>query len=170
MRPAAAPSLPPYTSRAMQMTTTPGPKSTVLLEVELPPERLTRSIDDAVRRLAKRVRVPGFRPGKAPRPVLERHLAAVPHGGRRLVAFLGSTIGNLYVEERRAFLGALADQLDPQGQRAARRVAGGGLGALDDVHADCSGRDGDGNERIGWHIHAAGQHSSGAPAAHRSGH
>src|SRR6187549_1068354 len=59
---------------AMQFTTTPGPKSTVLLEVELPPERLTRSIDDAVRRLAKRVRVPGFRPGKAPRPVLERHL------------------------------------------------------------------------------------------------
>jgi trigger factor len=58
----------------MQMTATPGPKSTVLLEVELPPERLTRSIDDAVRRLAKRVRVPGFRPGKAPRPVLERHL------------------------------------------------------------------------------------------------
>jgi len=58
----------------MQMTTTPGPKSTVLLEVELPPERLDRSIDDAVRRLAKRVRVPGFRPGKAPRPVLERHL------------------------------------------------------------------------------------------------
>ena len=58
----------------MQTTTTPGPKSTVLLEVELPPERLTRSIDDAVRRLAKRVRVPGFRPGKAPRPVLERHL------------------------------------------------------------------------------------------------
>src|SRR5689334_12709372 len=67
-------SLPPYTSRAMQLTTTPGPKSTVLLEVELPPERLTRSIDDAVRRLAKRVRVPGFRPGKAPRAVLERHL------------------------------------------------------------------------------------------------
>src|SRR4051795_9016696 len=58
----------------MQLTTTPGPKSTVLLEVELPPERLARSIDDAVRRLAKRVRVPGFRPGKAPRPVLERHL------------------------------------------------------------------------------------------------
>ena len=58
----------------MQMTTTPRPKSTVLLEVELPPERLDRSIDDAVRRLAKRVRVPGFRPGKAPRPVLERHL------------------------------------------------------------------------------------------------
>jgi trigger factor len=58
----------------MQTTTTPGPKSTILLEVELPPERLTRAIDDAVRRLSRRTRVPGFRPGKAPRPVLERHL------------------------------------------------------------------------------------------------
>jgi trigger factor len=58
----------------MQMTQTPGPRSTVVLEVELPPERLTRAIDDAVRRLARRARVPGFRPGKAPRPVLERHL------------------------------------------------------------------------------------------------
>lgn len=32
---------------------------------------------------------------------------------RRLVAFLGGTIGNLYVEERRAFLGALTDALTP---------------------------------------------------------
>jgi L-histidine N-alpha-methyltransferase len=32
---------------------------------------------------------------------------------RRLVAFLGGTIGNLYVEERGAFLGALADHLLP---------------------------------------------------------
>ncbi len=58
----------------MQITTTPGPKSTILLEVELPVERLTRAIDDAVRALSRRTRVPGFRPGKAPRPVLERHL------------------------------------------------------------------------------------------------
>jgi trigger factor len=58
----------------MQTTTTPGPKSTIQLEVELPPERLGRAIDDAVRRLSRRTRVPGFRPGKAPRPVLERHL------------------------------------------------------------------------------------------------
>jgi trigger factor len=58
----------------MQITKTPGPKSTVLLEIELPPERLARATDDAVRRLSRRTRVPGFRPGKAPRPVLERHL------------------------------------------------------------------------------------------------
>ena len=41
------------------------------------------------------------------------HLAHLPNGGRRLVAFLGGTIGNLYVEERAAFLGALADSLAP---------------------------------------------------------
>ena len=41
------------------------------------------------------------------------HLGHLPRGGRRLVAFLGGTIGNLYVEERAAFLGVLADSLDP---------------------------------------------------------
>jgi L-histidine N-alpha-methyltransferase len=41
------------------------------------------------------------------------HLAHLPRGGRRMVAFLGGTIGNLYVEERAAFLGALADTLEP---------------------------------------------------------
>ncbi|KAA1420904.1 L-histidine N(alpha)-methyltransferase [Nocardioides humilatus] len=38
------------------------------------------------------------------------HLTGYRH---KLVAFLGGTIGNLYVEERGAFLGALADSMDP---------------------------------------------------------
>jgi trigger factor len=58
----------------MQITRTAAPKSTVRLEIELPPERLDRAVDAAVRALARRTRIPGFRPGKAPRPVLERHL------------------------------------------------------------------------------------------------
>ena len=41
------------------------------------------------------------------------HLAHLPRDDRKLVAFLGGTIGNLYVEERRAFLGALADSCEP---------------------------------------------------------
>ena len=65
---------PPYTSRAMQITRTSAPRSTIQLEIELPPERLDRAVGDAVRALARRTRVPGFRPGKAPRQVLERHL------------------------------------------------------------------------------------------------
>jgi trigger factor len=58
----------------MNVTATPVAKSSIKLEVELPPERLTRAVDDAVRRLSRRTRVPGFRPGKAPRNMLERVL------------------------------------------------------------------------------------------------
>ena len=55
----------------MNVTATPAPKSSVILEVELPSERLDRAVGEAVRALSKRTRVPGFRPGKAPRGVLE---------------------------------------------------------------------------------------------------
>jgi L-histidine N-alpha-methyltransferase len=41
-----------------------------------------------------------------------RHLDAVPAGGRRLVAFLGGTIGNLLPAERAAFLTALRSTMD----------------------------------------------------------
>ena len=58
----------------MKVTTSPAPKRTMLLEVELPADRLQRSIDESVRHLGRRTRVPGFRPGKVPRPVLERAL------------------------------------------------------------------------------------------------
>jgi trigger factor len=58
----------------MQVTATPAPKSSVLLEVEVPLDRVERAVGEAVRRLARQTRVPGFRPGKAPRPVLERVL------------------------------------------------------------------------------------------------
>jgi L-histidine N-alpha-methyltransferase len=42
-----------------------------------------------------------------------QHLHLLPAGSPRLVMFLGGTIGNFYQEERTAFLGALADVLDP---------------------------------------------------------
>ncbi|MDQ3870822.1 MAG: trigger factor [Chloroflexota bacterium] len=58
----------------MKVTTSPAPRSSVLMEVELPADRLQRSIDESVRHLGRRTRVPGFRPGKVPRPVLERAL------------------------------------------------------------------------------------------------
>lgn len=43
----------------------------------------------------------------------ERHLGEIPRGGRRLVAFLGSTIGNLTPGPRAAFLGSLGEALLP---------------------------------------------------------
>jgi trigger factor len=51
-----------------------GDRSTIVLEVEITAQELQKAIDEGVRHLARRTRVPGFRPGKAPRPILERAL------------------------------------------------------------------------------------------------
>ena len=61
---------------AMNSTITPAPKSSVAVRFELPPEQLTSALDEAVRHLARRTRIPGFRPGKAPRAVVERSVGA----------------------------------------------------------------------------------------------
>ncbi len=49
-----------------------GDRSTIVLQVEITAQELQRAIDEGVRHLARRTRIPGFRPGKAPRPILER--------------------------------------------------------------------------------------------------
>jgi trigger factor len=46
----------------------------VRLDVEVSPEAVRESVDAKVRELGRQVRVPGFRPGKAPRRVIETHL------------------------------------------------------------------------------------------------
>ncbi|HEY8490522.1 MAG TPA: trigger factor [Dehalococcoidia bacterium] len=56
----------------MKVTAERIPDSQVLLEIEVDPERVERSIERASRKVANRVRIPGFRPGKAPRSVVER--------------------------------------------------------------------------------------------------
>jgi len=48
------------------------PQSRVQLEIEVDPERVERSLDAAYRRIVRRTKIPGFRPGKAPRAVVER--------------------------------------------------------------------------------------------------
>ena len=50
------------------------PDSQVVLEIEVEPERVEKALDRAYRQLVSRTRVPGFRPGKAPRAMLERYL------------------------------------------------------------------------------------------------
>jgi len=45
---------------------------TVVLNIEVEPERLAAAVDRAYRRLVKTAKIPGFRPGKAPRQVFER--------------------------------------------------------------------------------------------------
>ena len=43
----------------------------------------------------------------------QRHLTRIPDGDRRLFAFLGGTIGNLYPDERERFLGELRELMGP---------------------------------------------------------
>ncbi|MDR7556320.1 MAG: trigger factor [Armatimonadota bacterium] len=48
--------------------------SRAVLDVEVPAGEVSREVQAAARRLARQVRVPGFRPGRAPRAVLERYV------------------------------------------------------------------------------------------------
>ncbi len=50
------------------------PGSRAVLEVEVPEDRVGRAIDRAFARLGRTTPIPGFRPGKAPRFLLERYL------------------------------------------------------------------------------------------------
>jgi trigger factor len=50
------------------------PGSRAVLEVEIPASAVTAGVDRAVRKINNRVVVPGFRKGKAPRGMLERHV------------------------------------------------------------------------------------------------
>ncbi len=58
----------------MQVSVERRPGSVVELAIEVPSEQVAKAIDRAFNQLAPRVRVPGFRPGKAPRTVLEREI------------------------------------------------------------------------------------------------
>ncbi len=60
----------------MNSTISPAPRSSVKVRFELPAEQLTTALDEAVRHIARRTRIAGFRPGKAPRAVVERVVGA----------------------------------------------------------------------------------------------
>jgi trigger factor len=46
----------------------------VRLDVEVPPDEVKKGIEAKVREIGKQVRIPGFRPGKAPRRMIENHV------------------------------------------------------------------------------------------------
>ncbi|TMR98018.1 L-histidine N(alpha)-methyltransferase [Nonomuraea basaltis] len=71
---------------------------------------------DAVTLAAAAQRVAGLYPGLGVRAVcadFERHLGLLPRTGRRMVAFLGGTIGNLDPDARAVFMKELRDTLRP---------------------------------------------------------
>ena len=87
---------------AMNVTVTPAPRSSLNVRVEVPPERLDSAIAEAVRHLSQRTKIHGFRPGKAPRAVVERVVGAE--------AVLEEAMDHLV---QRAYRDALVEQRDP---------------------------------------------------------
>jgi trigger factor len=51
-----------------------GEHSKVVVKIEVPAEEVNRALERAYRRLVQRTEIPGFRKGRAPRPILERYL------------------------------------------------------------------------------------------------
>jgi trigger factor len=56
------------------VTSRPEPGSKVVLEIEVDADEVNRHFATAYRHVAERTRVPGFRPGKAPRAVVDRYV------------------------------------------------------------------------------------------------
>jgi trigger factor len=66
----------------MRATAAPVEGNRMRLSVEVDEAELSKALEETVRRLSKQVRVPGFRPGHVPRPVLEARLGG-PQALRR---------------------------------------------------------------------------------------
>ncbi|HTP10037.1 MAG TPA: trigger factor, partial [Anaerolineae bacterium] len=56
----------------MNVTTEPRDNRQLLLTIEVPADRVDAALAQAARRLSQKYKIPGFRPGKAPRDVVER--------------------------------------------------------------------------------------------------
>ncbi|MFA6588635.1 MAG: trigger factor [Patescibacteria group bacterium] len=60
----------------MQISSEPKPKSLLELKIELSPEEFSKYITKAVNHLAEEIKIPGFRPGKAPRDIVEKKIGS----------------------------------------------------------------------------------------------
>ncbi|HWH23672.1 MAG TPA: trigger factor [Candidatus Limnocylindria bacterium] len=58
----------------VKVSARPAERNSVVLEVEIAPASVQASVAESVRHLGRRTKVPGFRPGKAPRALVERAL------------------------------------------------------------------------------------------------
>jgi trigger factor len=76
------------------VTTEKLPGSLVQLDIEVDQDRLDSAMAKAVNRISQQVRIPGFRPGKAPRNVVERHVGS----GMILQEALDKLVPDIYQE------------------------------------------------------------------------
>ena len=58
----------------MKVTNEKTENSQVFLSIEMEPAEMEEALEKSYRRLVKKANIPGFRKGKAPRDILERHI------------------------------------------------------------------------------------------------
>ena len=68
-------------------------ENSIRLTITVPEEEFEKSIDQAFKTIAKQVRLPGFRPGKAPRKILEQQVGK--EAGREQA--LNDSLGEYYI-------------------------------------------------------------------------
>ncbi len=93
-RESTAPSYRPVNMNSVKTSVTELPESRVRVQAEVPAEEVERRIQQAARELGRQMRIPGFRKGKVPPPVVIRRL------GREAVLdeALRSALGRWYVD------------------------------------------------------------------------
>ena len=74
------------------VSTRPEPGSKMILEIEVPPEEVAHAFATAYKHVAERTKVPGFRPGKAPRHVIDRFVGR----GSVLAEAMDHLVGDAY--------------------------------------------------------------------------
>ena len=62
---------------------------TVKLTIEVPTDQLTKDLDKTYRAIAREVKIPGFRPGKAPNTIIDAQSRSAG-AGTGVMAFSGS--------------------------------------------------------------------------------
>ncbi len=78
MSPAASPAAPTAKTGAdLKVSTSPRPGSRMAVEISVPAGRTQTSHDAAVEKLSRSIKLPGFRKGKVPRPVLLQQIGPV---------------------------------------------------------------------------------------------
>src|SRR5207245_11288568 len=84
----------------MQVSVERRPGSVVELSIEVPTEQVERALERAFGGLAARVKVPGFRPGHAPRAVLERQIGWPTLREQALEILLPEVVGEAVTQQR----------------------------------------------------------------------
>ncbi|MCP9917028.1 trigger factor [Cyanobium sp. ATX 6F1] len=93
-------------STALKVKTSPRPASRVALEVAIPAGRSQASYDAAVEKLSRTVRLPGFRKGKVPRPVLLQQIGPLRVRATALEELVDSVWRDALAQEKIEALGS----------------------------------------------------------------